>query len=73
MPLYSNIQKGKKKKLRDLSLRVNYTDRPTDRCLSANSVSTFADRGCCVVSTTDPYGRILGFLDWYTNIQLIKI
>jgi hypothetical protein len=24
---------------------------------------TFADRGCCVVSATDPPGRILGFLD----------
>jgi hypothetical protein len=24
---------------------------------------TFADRGCHVVSVTDPYGRILGFLD----------
>jgi hypothetical protein len=26
-------------------------------------VPTFADRGCCVVSATDPPGRILGFLD----------
>jgi hypothetical protein len=26
-------------------------------------VPTFADRGCHVVSVTDPYGRILGFLD----------
>jgi hypothetical protein len=26
-------------------------------------VSTFVDRGCHVVSVTDPYGRILGFLD----------
>jgi hypothetical protein len=24
---------------------------------------TFADRECCVVSATDPHGRILGFLD----------
>jgi hypothetical protein len=24
---------------------------------------TFADQGCHVVSVTDPYGRILGFLD----------
>jgi hypothetical protein len=24
---------------------------------------TFADRGCHVVSVTDPYGRILNFLD----------
>jgi hypothetical protein len=37
--------------------------RPSDRRLSANLVSTFADRGCHVVSVTDPYGLILGFLD----------
>jgi hypothetical protein len=27
--------------------------RPSDRRLSAKLVQTFADRGCCVVSTTD--------------------
>jgi hypothetical protein len=37
--------------------------RPSDRRLSAKLVPTFADRGCHVVSATDPYGRILGFLD----------
>jgi hypothetical protein len=37
--------------------------RPTDRRLSAKLVPTFADRGCHVVSVTDPYGFILGFLD----------
>jgi hypothetical protein len=26
-------------------------------------VTTFADRGCPVVSVTDPYGSIIGFLD----------
>jgi hypothetical protein len=31
--------------------------------LSAKWLPTFADRGCHVVSVTDPYGRILGFLD----------
>jgi hypothetical protein len=31
--------------------------------LSAKIVSTFADRECDVVSVTDLYGRILGFLD----------
>jgi hypothetical protein len=41
-------------KLRDLSPRANYTDRAT---------AAFAGRGCHVVSVTDPYGRILGFLD----------
>jgi hypothetical protein len=25
--------------------------------------NVYADRGCHVVSVTDPYGRILGFLD----------
>jgi hypothetical protein len=33
------------------------------RRLSAKLVPHFADRGCHVVSVTDPYGRILGFLD----------
>jgi hypothetical protein len=36
--------------------------RPSDRCLSAKLMQTFADRGCHVVSVTDPHGRILGFL-----------
>jgi CBS-domain-containing membrane protein len=36
---------------------------PSDPRLSAKLVSTFADRGCHVVSVTDPYGRILGFID----------
>jgi hypothetical protein len=37
--------------------------RPNDRRLTAKLVPTFADRGCHVVSVTDPYGRILGFLN----------
>jgi CBS-domain-containing membrane protein len=37
--------------------------RPSDRRFSAKLLPTFADRGCHVVSVTDPYGRILGFLD----------
>jgi CBS-domain-containing membrane protein len=37
--------------------------RLSDRHLSAKLVPTFADRGCHVVSVTDSYGRILGFLD----------
>jgi hypothetical protein len=36
--------------------------RPSDSRLSAKWLPTFADRGCNVVSVTDPYGRILGFL-----------
>jgi hypothetical protein len=37
--------------------------RPSDRRLPAKLVPTFADRGCHVVSVTDPYSRIHGFLD----------
>jgi hypothetical protein len=37
--------------------------RPSDRRLSAKLVPTSADRGCNVISVTDPYGRFLGFLD----------
>jgi hypothetical protein len=37
--------------------------RPSDRRLSANLVPTLADRGCHVVSVTNPYGRNLGFVD----------
>jgi hypothetical protein len=37
--------------------------RPSDRRLSAKWLPTFADTGCHVVSVTDPYGRILVFLD----------
>jgi hypothetical protein len=38
------------------------TDRAT-AVLSSKLVPTFVDRGCHVVSVTDPYDRILGFLD----------
>jgi hypothetical protein len=37
--------------------------RLSDHHLLAKLVPTFADRGCRVVSTTDPHGRILDFLD----------
>jgi hypothetical protein len=37
--------------------------RPSERRLLAKLVPTFADRGCHVVSVTDPYARILRFLD----------
>jgi hypothetical protein len=37
--------------------------RPSDRRLSAKLVTTFPDISCHVVSLTDPYGRILGFLE----------
>jgi hypothetical protein len=37
--------------------------RLSDRRLSAKWLPTFADKGCHVISVTDPYGRILDFLD----------
>jgi hypothetical protein len=37
--------------------------RPSDRRFAAKWLPTFADKGCHVVSVTDSYGRILGFLD----------
>jgi hypothetical protein len=48
----------KKTKLRGLRPRANCTDRR----LSAKLVTTFVNRGYRVVSATDSYGRILGFL-----------
>jgi hypothetical protein len=37
---------------------------PTERPLLVDEVSAkFVDKGCRVVSTSDSYGRILGFLD----------
>jgi hypothetical protein len=36
--------------------------RPSGSRFSAKLVPTFADRGCHVVSVTDPYCRVLGFL-----------
>jgi hypothetical protein len=42
--------------------RIIPTERPPH---VGEVVPTFADRGCHVVSVTDPYGRILDFLDRY--------
>jgi hypothetical protein len=56
------IMKALKTKLRGLSPRANYTDRATAACRRSDC-QLFADRGCHVVSVTDPYGRILRFLD----------
>jgi hypothetical protein len=50
-----------KKKICGPSPQANYTDRATATCRQL--VPTFVDRGCHVFSVTDPYGRILGFLD----------
>jgi hypothetical protein len=42
---------------------ANELYRPRDRRLLAKLLPTLADRGCHVVSVTDPNGRILGFTD----------
>jgi hypothetical protein len=47
--------------------------RLSDRRLSAKLVPSFADRGCYVVSVTDPYGRILGFLDRKIIVYMAEI
>jgi hypothetical protein len=52
----------KKTKLHGLSPRANYTDRAKATC-QRSDCKLFADRRCHVVSVTDPYGRILGFID----------
>jgi hypothetical protein len=58
-----------KLKEQNISLQTPWSEsaselyRPSDRRLSAKLVPTFADRGCHVVSVTDPHGRILGVLD----------
>jgi hypothetical protein len=49
-------------KLHGLSPRANHTDQVTAACRRSDC-QLFADRGCHVVSVTDPYGRILPFLD----------
>jgi hypothetical protein len=55
--------KEKKKKRNSVAL-VHERATPTERPPLVGEVSAnFADRGCRVVSVTDPYGRILGFLD----------
>jgi hypothetical protein len=66
LSLTQGPREKKKTKLRSLSQRVNYTDRVSLH-LSAKFMPTFADRGCHVVSMTDPYGCNLGFLDRSRN------
>jgi hypothetical protein len=50
-----------REKLHGLSPRANYTDRATAACRRSDC-QLFADRRCHVVSVTDPYRCILGFL-----------
>jgi CBS-domain-containing membrane protein len=59
---YKGIRTNKQKQI-PWSESASKLYRPSDRPLSAKLVPTFADRGCHVVSVTDPYGRILDFLN----------
>jgi hypothetical protein len=58
---YSQVNKQNKKRT-PWSESANELYRPSDRRFSAKWLPTFADKGCHVVSVTDLYGRILGFL-----------
>jgi hypothetical protein len=64
MPMQALTADYKKTKLHGLSPHANYTNRLSDRRLSAKLVPTLADRGCRVVSATiPPQSLIFGFLD----------
>jgi hypothetical protein len=56
----SDVQQAKKLNSPESASKLY---RPSDRRLSAKLLPTCADRGRHVVSVTDPYGRILAFLD----------
>jgi hypothetical protein len=47
--------------------------RPSDRRLSAKLLPAFVDRVCHVVSVTDPFARILDFLDWQLYENKYKV
>jgi hypothetical protein len=52
---------------------ANELYRQSDHLLSVKLVPTFADRGCHAVSVTNPYGRILDFLDQkHSHGKIIK-
>jgi hypothetical protein len=53
---------NKQTKLHGLSPQANYTDRATAACRRSDC-QLLRIEGCHVVSVTDPYVRILGFLD----------
>jgi hypothetical protein len=55
---------GARQKKNNSMVCVRQRTIPTERpSLVGEVMPSFADRGCHVVSVTDPYGRILGFLD----------
>jgi hypothetical protein len=68
MSWFLSLQTKKKKQQKTYSASELY--RPSNCRLSAVLVPIFADRKCHVVSVTDPYSRILGFLDHYYLFQI---
>jgi hypothetical protein len=62
-----------KKKKTPWSESASELYRPSDRRLSAKWLPTFADRECHVVSVTDPYCRILGFLSSSSLVGLTRL
>jgi hypothetical protein len=65
--VFLHTAKKKKRILWPQSARELY--RPSDRPMLAKIVPTFAT----MVSATDPYGRILCFLDQYIKKQVVKM
>jgi hypothetical protein len=61
--IWNKLEKKKKKKNPTWHESASELYRPSDRRMSAKLVQNFTDRTCQVVSLTDSYGRILGFLD----------
>jgi hypothetical protein len=58
--VHSDLLWGKKNSVASVRKRTIPTERPP--LFSKVSANFFADRGCHVVSVTNPYGRILGSL-----------
>jgi hypothetical protein len=54
---------GRKKNSNSTVALVRELTIPTERPPLVGVLPTFTDRGCSVISATDPYGRILGFID----------
>jgi hypothetical protein len=62
-----------KTKLHNLSPQANYTDRLSDRRLSAKLVPTLAGRGCRVVSATIPPQSLISVFSTGAAISLKQL
>jgi hypothetical protein len=63
MKFKSDLEQDNKQKQTPWPQSPSKLYRPSERRLSEKVMVTFVDRGCRVVSATDPHGRILGFLN----------